>query len=74
MKRASYRDAIKWIASNDDIQPSKYSELVFGETAHVEEIAGLISVVLIADIFAIDSKEVAFDVVKSYRKQQKETT
>lgn len=57
MKRASYRDACEWIAQFDEAgngAPS-YDE---------EEVAGLVTVVLLADIFDVESARVARDVVR----------
>jgi hypothetical protein len=58
MKRASYRNAVAWIALND-------------ETTEIDpqEIRGFISVVLVADLFDVDALKVASDVVR-YRMKQ----
>lgn len=50
MRRASYRHAIEWIAENDE------------PTATYEELGGLISVVLVADLFGVENWKVAADV------------
>lgn len=55
MKRASYREAIAWIALNDD--PGATDAL------DSNSIKGNVTVVLIADIFDIDPTKVAIDVV-----------
>jgi hypothetical protein len=53
MKRASYRDAIAWIANNDE---PRWSD--------VEEIAGMISVTLIASIFQVEQNKIAQDILQ----------
>lgn len=60
MKRASYREAIAWVALNDS----------FGDDDNLdEEAAGnLVSAVLIADIFDVDTAKVGRDIVR-YRKE-----
>lgn len=62
MKRASYRAAIFWIAHNDSA--GDYNAL------KVEDVANLVSVALIADIFHKGQLQVARDVVK-FRKKNK---
>lgn len=62
MKRASYRDAVDWIARNDAL----------GDDEGVEELRGYISVVLIADIFGADAVRVATDVKRLRDKIEKE--
>jgi hypothetical protein len=60
MKRANYRDAISWIACNDDAG---------GPGAlNFETVRGYTSVCLIADLFGVEQKRVARDVVR-YRGQ-----
>lgn len=49
MKRASYRDAVDWIAQNDES----------GSEDTPEQISGYASVVLVADLFDVDSIKVA---------------
>lgn len=56
MKRASYRHAVYWIAENDE-------PLVLDE----DEIASLVSTLLVADIFGVDPKRVGSDVAKKRR-------
>lgn len=55
LKRASYREAIEYIALNDD--PAS-------NVQDPEEISGLISVALVAAIFGADPLRVANDVLK----------
>lgn len=58
MKRASYREGVKWIAENDeplDRDP--------------ESIAGLISVLLLADLFGVEPERVAKDVLRARGKE-----
>lgn len=63
MKRASYREAIQWIALNDSaadddaLDPIKVGELV--------------SSVLVADIFDVPSEKVGADVVRERRREFK---
>lgn len=54
MKRPSYRAAVRWIADNDE--PAE---------REAETIAGLISVVLVADLFGVEPARVAGDVLKA---------
>lgn len=56
MKRASYREAIAWIALNDDPGAS-YSMVM-------SEVAEQLTVVLVADLFAKQPHHVATDVIK----------
>lgn len=58
MKRASYREAILWIADNDE--PT---------SKDVSEVADMISVLLIADLFAVEPRRVARDVIFSRLKR-----
>lgn len=64
MKRASYREAVAWIANNDGN----------GDDARlsVDEVKGLVSLLLIADIFDVPSVKVAMDVVSFRAKQDHE--
>jgi hypothetical protein len=50
--RASYREAVQWIADND----------AAGDDDPVDVLNGLISVLLVADIFRVDADKVARDV------------
>ncbi len=56
-KRASYRDAVDFIAQNDD-----------AEELDPESVTGSLTVVLVASIFGTDAEHVARDVVR-LRKQ-----
>jgi hypothetical protein len=56
MKRASYREAVAWIALNDDAGAA-YAMVM-------SEVAGMISVVLVADLFGKEPHHVATDVIK----------
>ena len=60
MKRASYRDAIDWIAQNDSAGDS--------DALDPEAAMYLVSSVLVADIFDVPSERVGRDVVR--RRQQ----
>ena len=57
MKRASYREGVYWIARNDE--PTE------GDAA---TIAGLISTLLLADLFHVDPERVARDVLRERKK------
>lgn len=50
MKRASYREAIRWIADNDDTQWLNDDEPMFSVTA-----------ALVADLFDVDTDRVTKD-------------
>lgn len=56
MKRASYRDAIDWIAQNDSGADD--------DALVPERVAELVSSVLVADIFAVECERVGRDVVR----------
>ena len=56
MKRASYRDAIDWIAQNDSAADDGHDD--------PETVASLVSAVLIADIFDVPAERVGRDVVR----------
>jgi hypothetical protein len=53
-KRAGYREAVQWIAHNDE--PGEHD---------VETMADLVSVLLVADLFGKPADEVARDVVRA---------
>lgn len=53
MKRPSYRDAVAWVADNDD-----------SETLDVETVRSYVTVALVADLFGVEQEKVAADVVK----------
>lgn len=56
MKRASYRDAVDWIAQNDSgADPGALDPVTVSE---------LVSSVLVADIFGVDVLKVGADVVR----------
>jgi hypothetical protein len=52
MKRASYRHAVEWIALNDS--PA--------DNDPVDQLRGLVTVCLVADLFGVDQDKVAADV------------
>lgn len=54
MKRPSYKQAVNWIAGNDE--PGILDR---------EEMMNLISVVMIADLFEVEPIKVADDVIKA---------
>jgi len=66
MRRASYKEAIAWIAQNDD--PG--SDLLGRINLDYELIEGQISVGLIADIFGVTTDKVARDVIKFRQKEE----
>lgn len=59
MKRASYRDAIDWVAQMDS--PADDGSL------DPEEVQGLVSSLLVADIFGVPNEKVGRDVVRRRR-------
>lgn len=59
MKRASYRAAIEWIAQNDSA----------GDQLSQEDCGALVTAVMVADLFQVDSERVGRDV---YRQRAKE--
>lgn len=62
MKRASYREAVRWIADNDED----------GGSAEVQDVAIYVTVMLIADIFGVDNTKVAADVLRERAKRERE--
>jgi hypothetical protein len=66
VKRASYRDAVDWIAQNDSA----------GDAGHddPETVASLVSSVLVADIFDVPAERIGRDVVRRRAALAKETT
>ena len=59
MKRASYRDAIDWIAQNDSAGED--------DALDPEAAGSLVSAVLVADIFRVPSEKVGADIVRRRR-------
>lgn len=57
MKRASYREAIRWIAENDSAADEG--------AADPNIVSELVSAVLVAEIFDVDSLRVGTDVVRA---------
>lgn len=60
MKRASYRDAIDWVAQNDSAADDKADD--------PQTVSELVSSQLVADVFGVESIRVGRDVVRR-RKQ-----
>jgi hypothetical protein len=60
MKRASYRDAIEWIAGNDSAGDH--------DALDPEAAGSLVSSVLVADIFDVPSDKVGADIVRVRKK------
>jgi hypothetical protein len=56
MKRASYRDAIDWIARNDGAGDA--------DALDARECGSLLSAVLVADIFDVPSDKVGADIAR----------
>lgn len=56
-KRLGYREAVRWIAQNDDTD-----DLMNGHDAHP------VTVCLVADLFGKDTAAVAADVVRAVRR------
>lgn len=59
MKRRGYRYGVAWISLNDD--PLETDP---------EAISGLISVLLLADLFSVEPERVAQDVIRFRRKEE----
>jgi len=59
VKRRGYRYGVAWIALNDD--PLETDP---------EAISGLISVLLLADLFSVEPERVAQDVIRFRRKEE----
>lgn len=57
MKRASYREAVRWIAANDDTD-----DLMNGHDAYP------VTVCLVADLFGKETEKVAADVVREVKR------
>lgn len=62
-RKQGYRFGVSWIAENDDPASS--------DAENVEELRGLISVMLLADLFGKEPEDVARDVAK-YRARKRE--
>lgn len=62
MKRASYREAIAWIAYNDSGADD--------DALVPERVAELVTSVLVADIFNVETTKVGIDVVNYRRKHR----
>lgn len=65
MKRASYREAIFWIAMNDGAGDP--------ERLDPKHCAGIVSAVLVADIFGVPDERVGRDIVRKRQQQDKAT-
>lgn len=61
MKRASYREAISWIALNDDTE----------WTAEDEKIPS-VSAVLVADLFDVEVDRVTRDIIRKLKKLERD--
>jgi len=61
VRRASYREAIAWIADNDEAGDD--------DATVVDVVRGYTTVVLVADVFDVDADKVAADVVKARKKR-----
>jgi len=64
MKRASYREAISWIALNDG--PGDFDAL---EPAYVAE---QMTAKIVADLFGVDDARVGKDVVRARKREARE--
>ena len=64
MKRASYREAVEWIAQNGGAGDN--------ERLEVDEVSFLVSSVLVADIFDVEPQRVGRDVVRKRKQLIKE--
>ncbi len=61
MKRASYREAVAWIAENDE-------DASWSETSEIDGISTYISTLLVADLFGVEATRVATDIARYRRK------
>ena len=68
MKRASYREAVAWIALNDNTAETEEALRDEGEASAVDLVASYISTALVADLFDKIPAKVAFDVVRLLQK------
>jgi hypothetical protein len=59
VKRASYREGVRWIAVNDE--PGCY---------HAEEVASFVSTLLVADLFDVEPARVARDVLREHQRRE----
>lgn len=64
MKRASYRQAIDWVAQNDSAGDS--------DALDVDAVSYLVSSVLVADIFDVPCDKVGKDIVRRRKALAKE--
>lgn len=56
MKRAGYKEAVAWIAMNDDAAGP--------EALDLEYTKGYVSTCLVADLFDVDAEKVGRDIIK----------
>ena len=64
MKRASYREAIRWIAENDDTEfMDKYAEM---KDAVIESV----TVAIVVDIFDVERARVLADLNRALKKRR----
>lgn len=68
MKRASYREAVAWIALNDNTAETEEAIRDEGDSAAVDLVCSYISTKLVADLFGKTSEKVAFDIVRLLKK------
>lgn len=61
MKRASYRDAVRWIASEDD------TEFMHDDEGRPEELSS-VSCALVADLFDVSIKRVVDDLRRELKR------
>lgn len=59
-KRASYREAVRWIALNDNS----------GSNDTVLEVRGYVSTLFVADLFSKDENEVAEAIIRERNREQ----
>jgi hypothetical protein len=64
VKRASYRFGVKWIAANDNA----------GSPDTLADVAGYVSTLLLADLFAVEPDRVAKDVQRERQKLHKQNS
>ncbi len=76
LQRPAYRDAVRWIAENDGSVTDAVECLELreghdaGAAERIEALSGLLTVVLVADLFAAALERVARDVLRHSRRNE----
>jgi hypothetical protein len=63
MKRASYREGVRWIAANDNAGQDRP-----GDDDVEDIVSGYVSTLMLADLFDVEPERVARDVMRERRK------